>query len=409
MNASKGIFRIGGGVTAARGFSASAARAGIKDSSNPSTKPDLGLIVSDRPCASAGMFTTNAVRASCVEWNRALLPSSTARVIVCNSGNANACTGSQGARDTGELATLAARACGCTAESVLVAATGVIGWPLPMQCIREAFGPLAQSLTKAKSGGDAFAHAIMTTDTRSKQAARRVRSAEGDYVIGGCAKGSGMINPNMATLLAFVTTDAVVSAGQLRTVLKRVVDQTFNNLTIDGDMSTNDMILVLAGGASGVRIGPDRRPQFEEALFEVCNELCAKLAADGEGATKRIEIQVEGGRSREDAHKAAKAVAGSNLVKTAIFGNDPNWGRILCAIGYSGAAFSHSKIRVAIGRHDVCRALRPVTFPEKGMHKTLRSKVVPIHVDLGLGSHTAIAHTCDLTYDYVRINAEYTT
>jgi len=292
---------------------------------------------------------------------------------------------------------------------VLVASTGVIGRHMPMDAVRDAMNGLIGACTSSKTGADAFAHAIMTTDTRPKQAARRVRTAMGTYVIGGCAKGSGMINPNLATMLAFVTTDARIGAQQVRTILKRVVDRTFNNLTIDGDMSTNDMILVLANGASGVRIGSEQRQQFEEALFEVCNDLCAEIAADGEGATKRIEIHVEGGRTHNEARMAAKAIANSNLVKTAIFGNDPNWGRILCAIGYSGASFSRSKIRVSIGKLDVCRALRPVAFAQKAMQKTLRAKVVPIHVDLGLGAHAAIAHTCDLTYDYVRINAEYTT
>jgi glutamate N-acetyltransferase/amino-acid N-acetyltransferase len=227
--------------------------------------------------------------------------------------------------------------------------------------------------------------------------------------VGGCAKGSGMIHPNMATMLAYVTTDAAIDKRELHAMVKRVADRTFNNLTVDGDTSTNDMLLVLANGASGARIGSAQRAAFEQALFEVCNDLCAAIAADGEGATKRVEIHVKGGRTFTDARKAAKGIANSNLVKTALFGNDPNWGRILCAIGYSGASFSEKAIRVAIGPLVVCKALRPVAFDAAKMQKVLRAKVVPIHVDLGEGTQVAIAHTCDLTYDYIKINAEYTT
>jgi len=404
-----GIVNLTAGVTAPQGFRAAAVRAGIKLTAKPSAKPDLGLLVSDRPCASAGVFTTNAVRAACVDWNREILPSGFVRALVCNSGNANACTGAQGLRDAAETARRVAAACGLRVGTVLVASTGVIGRPMPMERVRAAVPGLASGLAPGRAAGDTFAHAIMTTDTCRKQAARRVRTRGGAYTIGGCAKGSGMIHPNMATMLAFVTTDAAIGARQLQAVLRRVVDRTFNNLTVDGDTSTNDMALVLANGASGVRIDAGRRAQFEQALFDVCDCLCAAIAADGEGATKRIEIHVDGGRTFADARRAAKAIANSNLVKAAMFGNDPNWGRILCAIGYSGAAFSARGIEVRIGDLVVCRALRPVAFPAAAMQRVLRANVVPIRVKLGLGRHQAVAHTCDLTYDYVRINAEYTT
>ncbi len=405
----KGITAVKGGVTAASGFAAGSVHAGIKAGRSRTVKPDLGLVLSAGPCTAAGAFTTNAVRAACVDWNRALLPSSGLRAVVCNSGNANACTGAQGMRDVAETAKLAATLCGLKESQVLVSSTGVIGRPMPMQKVRAALPLLGTRLRHTRAGGEAFAYAIMTTDTVRKRSARSVKRGGGRYVVGGCAKGSGMIHPSMATMLAFVTTDAAIAPATLHRVLRRVVDRTFNNLTVDGDTSTNDMILVLANGVSGVRVTSAALGQFEEALFQVCNDLCAAIAADGEGATKRVEIHVKGGRTFEDARKAARAIANSNLVKTAIFGNDPNWGRILCAIGYSGALFSEKKIKVSIGSLPVCHALRPVAFPAARMQRTLRSKVVPIHVNLGLGSHTAIAHTCDLTYEYVRINAEYTT
>jgi glutamate N-acetyltransferase / amino-acid N-acetyltransferase len=219
-----------------------------------------------------------------------------------------------------------------------------------------------------------------------------------------------MIHPNMATMLAFVTTDASIDKRVLHAILRRVVDRTFNNLTVDGDTSTNDMVLTLANGCSGVKVrsGADQA-LFEKALSAVCDSLCAAIAADGEGATKRIQVNVAGGKTYEDARLAAKSIACSNLVKTAMFGNDPNWGRIVCAIGYSGARFSKEKLLVSIGRIPVCKALRPVAFPAAAMQKTLRGKVVAVNVDLGQGTARAVAHTCDLTYDYIKINAEYHT
>jgi glutamate N-acetyltransferase/amino-acid N-acetyltransferase len=219
-----------------------------------------------------------------------------------------------------------------------------------------------------------------------------------------------MIHPKMATMLAFVTSDAKINAALLSRTVKRVVDRTFNNLTVDGDTSTNDMVLVLANGMSGVSIeSPAQLARFEGALFTVCNTLCRKIAEDGEGATKRVEVTVSGGKTYSDAKAAAKAVANSNLVKTALFGNDPNWGRILCAIGYSGADFSKEKLTVKLCGTLVCKNLRPVPFAAQKLREKLSRKVVAIEVDLGLGNHCAIAHTCDLTYDYIKINAEYHT
>lgn len=395
-----------GGVTAAAGFRAAGVKANIKKWD----KEDLGLILSDSPCTAAGAFTTNAVRAACVEWSQKLLPASDVQAIVCNSGNANACTGTQGVQDTRDTAKSIAKACGLKSNQVLVASTGVIGRFMPMETILASVAPLADSLGASGASGTKFATAIMTTDTRLKEIALKLALSGGSVTVGGCAKGSGMIHPNMATMLAFITTDAAVEQDILDGLVKQTADRTFNNLSVDGDTSTNDSLMVLANGASGVGLqNAADVALFEQGLFEVCNTLCAMIAADGEGATKRIEISVSGGKSEADAKAAAKAIANSNLVKTAIFGNDPNWGRILCAIGYSGARFSNKSIEVCIGGIPVCRALRPVEFPAKKMDTTLRKKVVTIEVNLGQGTATAIAQTCDLTYDYIKINADYTT
>ncbi len=393
------------GVTAPAGFRASGIACGIKKSQ----KPDLGLIYSEAPCCGAGTFTRNAVRAACVDYDSALLPSETTHAILCNSGNANACTGLRGKDDAETTAKLVARELGCRPESVLVSSTGVIGEYLPMDKIIKAVPECIAHATP--EGGNAFANAIMTTDTVSKEYAVRVSLEQGEVVVGGCAKGSGMIHPNMATMLAFLTTDAAVDSRLLDRILKQVVDQTFNNLTVDGDTSTNDMVLALSNGLSAVPVRSDTdKTRFTGAVYEVCNELCAKIAEDGEGATKRIEVNVTGGADYESCRIAAKAIANSNLVKTAIFGNDPNWGRILCAVGYSGASFSRENISVSLCDMPVCAALRPVEFPHKEMAQALGGKVIAIDVDLGMGGkETAVAHTCDLTYDYIKINAEYHT
>jgi glutamate N-acetyltransferase/amino-acid N-acetyltransferase len=393
-----------GGVTAAQGFFASALKAGIKTSGNL----DAGLIVSKAECSAAGAFTTNKVRASSVDWCEGAMPGRSIRAVFCNSGNANACTGEQGATDTRTIACSVAATIDAAPKSVLVASTGVIGQFLPMNSVLSAIPGLSRALSA--TGGARFAQAIMTTDTRKKECAYEMSLGKGKYRIGGCAKGSGMIHPKMATMLAFITSDAKINAALLDQVVKGVVDRTFNNLTVDGDTSTNDMVLVLANGMSGVGIESSAQlAQFEGALFTVCNTLCRKIAEDGEGATKRVEVTVHGGKTYSDAKAAAKAVANSNLVKTALFGNDPNWGRILCAIGYSGADFSKEKLVVKLCGVPVCKNLRPVAFPLQRLREKLDRKVVAIDVDLGLGPHSAIAHTCDLTYDYIKINAEYHT
>ncbi len=396
---------IAGGVTSASGFIAGGAKAGIKVTG----KKDLALLYSEKPCSAAGTFTTNAIRASSVDWCQNHLPSKEVHAIMCNSGCANACTGDQGVKDTATMAFLAAESLNISQDSVLVASTGVIGKFLPVDKIKDTLPKLKKSLSSEK-GGSEFATAIMTTDLKKKESAVQVTIGKQSYIIGGCTKGSGMIHPNMATMLAFITTDAEITPVNLDKIVKKVVNRTFNNLTVDGDTSTNDMVHVLANGNSENKISTQEElAAFEEGLFTVCNDLCKQIAADGEGATKRVEINVCGAASEDDARRAAKAVANSNLTKCALFGNDPNWGRIACAVGYSGAVFSKEKMNINLCGVPVFKNLQPVSFDETKLHNLLKSKVVTIDIDLGTGKASAIAHTCDFSYDYVKINAEYHT
>lgn len=398
------ITEIPGGITAASGFQAEGIKAGIKQTG----KPDLALLFSEKPCTAAGTFTKNAIRASSVDWCEKILPSSEIHAIICNSGCANACTGDKGRMDTELMAKLAGDTLGVKKESVLVASTGVIGKPLPMNKIENALPELSKGLSCERGGN--FSTAIMTTDTKEKQSAVRVETSQGVFFMGGTAKGSGMIHPNMATMLAFICTDARIEPELLNKIVKQTANRTFNNLTVDGDTSTNDMMLVLANGASPVNIiSESDLLLFEKALYIVCNDLCKQIAADGEGATKRVEINVSGAQNETDAKLAAKAVANSNLTKCALFGNDPNWGRIACAVGYSGAQFSKEKMTIYLCKVPVFKNMQPVTFDESSLHNHLKSKVVTIDIDLGLGSFSAVAHTCDFSYDYVKINAEYRT
>ena len=382
-----------------RGFRAGATRAGIK----PSGKPDLALLVSGLPASWAYVATQNRAAAPSIHRGRALYAQGGALwAVVVNAGNANCATGERGFLDDRRMAEVAALRLGVPVEEVLTASTGVIGVPLPVEKVETGLPQI--ELTPY---ADAFAEAILTTDLVPKVAEAEVEGAR----IVGIAKGSGMIHPNMATMLGFIATDAAITKAKLNPIVKKVVDWTFNNVTVDGDTSTNDMVLVLANGASKVKVETKQDLElFTQALFTVCNDLCAKIAEDGEGATKRVEINVTGARTYPEAKKAAKAIANSNLVKCALFGNDPNWGRILCAIGYSGAEFSKEKIDVRLCGMSVCTAMRPVKFPIPKMRKLMAKKIVAIDVDLGMGGEScAVAHTCDLTYDYVKINAEYHT
>ena len=401
-----------GGVTSPLGFLAGAARAAIRES--PPDKLDLGLLYSLVPCAAAALFTANRVRAAPILVSERHLADGRARAVIVNSGCANASTGERGLGDAEEMARLAAEKLSLAPQEVVVSSTGVIGWFLPMDRIRSALAGLRPS----REGGLDFARAIMTTDTVPKSVAASLSydvPSAGRYLVGGCAKGSGMIHPQVATMLVFLTTDAPVQPDFLRESLRRAADASFNMMTIDGDTSPNDMVLALAnGGAAGPGdepIGPGHRvaPLFQAALTRVCTHLARELARDAEGASKLIEVRVEGAADEADARRAARTVAGSLLVKTAVYGCDPNWGRILTAAGYSGAQVREEACRLYVQGVRVFAGGLPEPFDEAALRQALASREVSIRLDLGLGAGAATAWGCDLTPEYVRINAEYTT
>lgn len=394
-----------GGVTSARGFLAGATSAGIKPSATE--RPDLALLCALNPCVAAAVYTTNRVKAAPLLLTQRHLADGRARAVIVNSGNANCLTGQQGMRDALEMAELAANRLKIPATDVIVASTGVTGWPLPMERIRAAM----PRIQPTEDGGDAFAHAIMTTDTVAKQVAVRFAYGDVEYTVGGCAKGSGMIHPQMATMLAFLTTDAPVADAMLAETLREAVDASFNMITVDGDTSTNDMVAILAGGATGgdpIERGHPAAPAFQAAVREVCTALARRLARDGEGATKLIEVLVEGAASVDDARRAARTVAGSPLVKAALHGGDPNWGRVLAAAGRSGAEVEETRITLHLQDTRVFQGA-PVPFDEPALSAALSHPEVHIHLDLGVGQSAATAWGCDLSQEYVRINSEYTT
>ncbi|GAB4164318.1 MAG: bifunctional glutamate N-acetyltransferase/amino-acid acetyltransferase ArgJ [Geothermobacteraceae bacterium] len=385
-----------------RGFRFAAGSAAIKKPG----RDDIALIVADSPAAAAGVFTRNRVVAAPVVVSAERIASGRCQAVVVNSGNANACTGEQGLKDARRMAALTAASLGIDEALVAVSSTGVIGQPLPMERIEPTIPQLAQKLSE--DAWPAVAEAIRTTDSFAKTASRQ----QDGYSILGLAKGAGMIHPNMATMLAFVLTDAAVEPGLLDTCLRQAVDRSFNAITVDGDTSTNDMVLLLAGGASGRAIseGSEEAGRFAEALQEVLLELARMIVRDGEGATKLVEIQVTGAASEADARLAARAIATSNLVKTAFFGQDANWGRIIAAAGYSGAEVDPDRVRIWFD--DVLLADNGLFVggdSEERATEVLRRDEFTVRVDLGLGAGAFSYHTSDLTFDYVRINAEYRT
>lgn len=393
------------GVTAAAGFAAAGVRCGIKQ-----TGPDLALIYSDRECSAAGVFTTNAFKAASVLLNQERLVSGKARAIVANSGNANACTGERGMADARRIAEIAGEQLGIAAETVLNASTGIIGQFLPMDKMETGIKSAVAELSP--EGGGAAALAIMTTDTRPKTAELEIEIAGKPVRIGGMCKGAGMICPNMATMLCFITTDAVIEAGVLKQALASAAECSFNSLTVDGDMSTNDSVIVLANGASGcepIRAdGPGYRV-FEQALAAVCLSLAREIARDGEGATKYVEVRVVNAATHEDAKSAAMTVANSPLVKTAIFGEDPNWGRVLCAAGRSSARIVPERTSLFFGEVKIVENGEPLPVGAEIARSPMLARDLVITIDLGLGDASATALTCDFSYDYVKINAEYHT
>ena len=396
--------RGGHGVTYAQGFVAGAVAGGIKH--DGATRLDVALIASTAEhCHAAGVFTTNQVIAAPCVITRKHLAKGHLRGIVVNSGNANACTGPAGERDAVAMAAMAAAVLQVDAHEIAVASTGVIGVPLPMDRLGPAIGRIALSV----AGWDDASRAIMTTDTRPKIAERDVVLSGGTVRIGGIAKGAGMIHPNMATLLTFVTTDAHIDSAALRPMLRAAADDTFNAISVDGDTSTNDTLLVLANGASGVRVGAVDGSNFLDALTAVCLDLARAVVADGEGVTKVFEVRIRGAASEADARAAARTVTTSNLVKTAVHGADPNWGRILAAAGRSGAKVDSAKTTVRIGDIEVFAHGAPQAFDADAVRAVFAKPEIAIELDLGLGDSTARAWGTDLSAEYVRINADYTT
>jgi len=404
----KGSRSVPGGVTAAPGFSASGIAAGIKSARD---RLDLACLFADRPASWAATFTTNRFAAAPVKLARVLLrQGGPLQAVLVNSGNANAATGPEGDRRARKVAAAVAKVLELPVGRVLVSSTGIIGRPLPADRIVRAVPEAVRTL--AGSGGGLAAQAIMTTDTFVKEAALEIRIAGRKVRLGGMCKGAGMIHPKMATMLAYITTDAVVPQGRLRRLLSAAVERTFNRINIDGDQSTNDTVLLMAGGASGARVpgsGPDRE-RFVAALDEICRRLAELIVRDAEGATKLVEIVVNGARSTADAHRVADSVANSQLVKTAWFGRDLNWGRIAAAVGYAGVRVDPEKFSLSLNGQAVVAAGRGV--PSARMARAVKEMQQPVLrfvIDLGLGNGSDAVLTCDLTHDYVAINAEYPT
>ncbi len=399
------MIKVAGGVTAPAGFRATGVSCGIKRRGK-----DLALIASDRKTSAAGTLTRNTLKASCVLWAEKRLKSETARAIVANSGNANCCTGWRGEQDTQAMASLAGKRLGIPSSEVFVASTGIIGHPLPMDRIRIGISKAAKSLSR--TGSHSAAEAILTTDTHPKEIALRWTSTGKAVTIGGIAKGSGMVAPQMGTMLAFLTTDAQVEPAALRGAIREAVADTFNAITVDAETSTNDMVLILANGASGaarIQKGDLSYALFLESLKAVCRYLAHEIVRDGEGVTRLMAVNVSGARSKPEALRVARRVADSLLVKTMVAGRDPNWGRIAAAIGSSGVPVRPDRLTLRLGKTVVFRGGEP-TRPR---HETLLKEVDRSEVAIGIDLHRGSAHakilSGDLTEGYVRINAKYTT
>lgn len=404
--------QVSGGVCAAKGFTAFGLHAGVKTGSNPE-KNDLALIFSQAECAAAGMFTTNRVKAAPVYVTMSHLESGVLRGIVVNSGNANACC-PLSHEHAEETCAAAARLLGVEAEDIAVGSTGVIGQELNVKAIVDALPALVAGLSE--DGSDAAVRAIMTTDTQKKEVAVSFTLDGKTVTLGGIAKGSGMIHPALGTMLCYLTTDCAISEELLSDALHEVVPRTFNRITVDGDTSTNDTILVLANGLAGNRLiewKDEGYEAFVEALTQVCTQLARAMAADGEGATRLLTCTVSGSRSEEAAERLARSVVSSMLVKAAIFGADANWGRVICAMGYSRAPFRPEYVDIAFasdaGEVLVCKDGMQVLFDEEKAKEVLTRSEVEILVNVHEGEHSATCWGCDLTYDYVRINGDYRT
>ncbi len=403
--------RLEGGVTAAKGFQAAGIYAGIKKNN----KSDMAMVYSEVPCIAAGTFTTNLVKAAPVKWDQKVVrESDSAQAIVVNSGVANACTGEEGYQCCMDMAKKTGEVLSIPQDAVLVASTGVIGKQLPMEIILNGIEKLKGALGDSLSDGTAAAEAIMTTDTISKQTAFEFEIGGKKVILGGMCKGSGMIHPNMATMLCFITTDIAIEKSLLQEALSEVVRDTFNMISVDGDTSTNDSVLLLANGRAEnelIREKGNEYETFKEVLNKVMTSLSKKIAGDGEGATALLEVKVVNAKTKEQAVTLSKSVITSNLTKAAIFGHDANWGRILCAMGYSGAEFQPDKTDIyfesAAGCLQVVKNGMATDYSEGYATKILSESEVFVIVDIKEGDEMATAWGCDLTYDYVKINADY--
>lgn len=399
-----------GGICAPKGFKAGGVHCGIRRNRS---KKDLALILSSTPCTAASVYTQNKVKGAPIAVTKEHLANGIARAILCNSGNANTCN-ADGEFIAHAMCESAANALRIREDDIIIASTGVIGQPLPLDPITNAMPALANALSD--NGSDSAADAIMTTDTKRKQTAVKFVLDGKDCTVGGIAKGSGMIHPNMATMLCFITSDAAISAAMLQKACKEVADETFNMISVDGDTSTNDMMTVMANGQAQntcIENANSDYYKFVQALMMVSRQLAKEMAADGEGATKLLECVVTGAPSTQTAKKVAKSISCSSLIKAALFGADANWGRVLCAIGYTDAEFDITRVNVTFrsqaGEVQVCENGAGIVFSEEVAKQVLLEKDIQIFVCMGQGCGTATAWGCDLTYDYVKINGDYRT
>ena len=407
------IKKIEGGVTAAKGFKAACTAAGIKYKG----RDDMAMIFSGEPCECAGTFTRNKVKAACVKWDRELVSSGKKlHAVVINSGIANACTGEEGFEACRKTAEAVEKSLKVPSASVAVASTGVIGMQLPVDKLVKGVEDMSGKLSESPESGTNASKAIMTTDTVNKETAVSFSVNGKEVTIGGMCKGSGMIHPDMCTMLAFLTTDAAIDRDLMQKAVSEVVNETFNMITVDGDTSTNDTFMLLSNAQAGnERICSEGEAYycFKEALYMVCRDLARRMAADGEGATKLFEAKVVNAKSKDDARTLAKAVVGSNLSKAAIFGCDANFGRFLCAMGYSGADFKEEDVELFFesraGKLMVFDHGVPLNFDEEEAVRIMKADEVTVLIDMHEGTEEATAWGCDLTYDYVKINADYRT
>ncbi len=403
--------QIQGGVTAAQGYKAACCEANIKYKG----RTDMAMVVSEVPCECAGTFTSNVVKAACVQWDMNIVKSGAKlQAVVVNSGIANACTGQEGWDACEATAKAVEKSLGIPAETVVVASTGVIGMQLPVDKLTAGVEKMSGTLAATPEAGTAASRAIMTTDTINKEVAVTFTAGGKTVTLGGMSKGSGMIHPNMCTMLGFLTTDLDIDRGLMQEALSEVVKDTFNMITVDGDTSTNDTLLLMANGMAGNEKITEKNGDYEifvEALFYVCRYLARRMAGDGEGATKLFEAKVRNAKSKEDARTLSRAIVGSNLSKAAIYGCDANFGRFLCAMGYSGAQFDQNDVELFFesknGRLQVFDHGTPLVFDEELAVKIMQADEVTVVADMHEGTQEATAWGCDLTYDYVKINADY--